>query len=355
MFSKLVIFIQISVVFGIRADTFSNTSVHVTECAEWYEGLPKKWKIWKLGFVGGCLFLGGACENQKQSCHKCTEFYQHDLAKGNAQKLQEIIDSWKVDLLSCAQRLETLKVEVTEKADSLDSFQDSLQATQAQQLPEHTEHEGSQFAKYGSKIEMCEDATSKLICFVQWEDLKRKVPHVTLHGGAFHSPDGAEVPRFQYDYEGPRMLLLSLEESASGTNLTAANHVLIVHPMQAESKEEAVAFEMQAVGRVRRPGQQKKIYIWRFVTCDTIEQTITEEHQRELWLRQKETVPPLSLPAAQDPESDEECEESAPATSSEVRSFFTVMSRWLPTRAGHATSRRPCPCSLELQQSQLQG
>ncbi|CAK9062101.1 unnamed protein product [Durusdinium trenchii] len=144
MFSKLVIFIQISVVFGIRADTFSNTSVHVTECAEWYEGLPKKWKIWKLGarreyieknpdpcaangmecckgkcslkgcpqdlscadckasmsdvpadaqkaicedkttcnsFVGGCLFLGGACENQKQSCHKCTEFYQHDLAK----------------------------------------------------------------------------------------------------------------------------------------------------------------------------------------------------------------------------------------------------------------------------------
>lgn len=57
----------------------------------------------------------------------------------------------------------------------------------------------------------------------------------------------------------------------------------------------------------------------------------------------------------QDPESDEECEESAPATSSEVRSFFTVMSRWLPTRAGHATSRRPCPCSLELQQSQLQG
>ena len=52
--------------------------------------------------------------------------------------------------------------------------------------------------------------------------------------------------RFQYDLSGPRMLLLSLEESASGTNLTAANHVLIVHPMEAQSKEEAVAFEMQA-------------------------------------------------------------------------------------------------------------
>lgn len=43
------------------------------------------------------------------------------------------------------------------------------------------------------------------------------------------------------------MLLLSLEESASGTNLTAANHVLIVHPMEAQTKEEAVAFEMQEI------------------------------------------------------------------------------------------------------------
>eukprot|EP00435_Cladocopium_sp_Y103_P046077 s610_g13.t1 len=210
--------------------------------------------------------------------------------KANAQKLQEIMESWKADVLSCAERLEELKAD------------DSLHATQAQQLPEDIEHEGSQFAKYGSKIEMIvkhvqkvqsEDPTAKIICFVQWEDLKRKiskalkefqVAHATLHGGVWSRQ--RVLRRFQYESEGPRMLLLSLEESASGTNLTAANHVLIVHPMEAESKEEAVAFEMQAVGRVRRPGQAKKIFIWRFVTVDTVEQQITEEHQKELWERQ---------------------------------------------------------------------
>merc|ERR1719281_425418 len=112
-----------------------------------------------------------------------------------------------------------------------------------------------------------------MICFVQWEDLKRKIgaalqefgiEHLTLHGSVWARR--AALVKFQYEADSPRMLLLSLEESASGTNLTAANHVLIVHPMEATSREEAVAFEMQAIGRVRRPGQLRKIFVWRFVT-----------------------------------------------------------------------------------------
>merc|ERR1719265_1355378 len=63
--------------------------------------------------------------------------------------------------------------------------------------------------------------------------------------------------------------------------------------MEAATREEAVAFEMQAVGRVRRPGQQRKIHIWRFVTVGTIEQQMTEEHQKELWERQRSSLPIL--------------------------------------------------------------
>merc|ERR1712124_37319 len=111
---------------------------------------------------------------------------------------------------------------------------------------------------------------------------------------------------FQYEADGPRLMLLSLEESASGTNLTAANHVLIVHPMEATSREEAVAFEMQAVGRVRRPGQQRKIHIWRFVTVGTIEQQITEDHQKELWERQRSSLPILQPNLVDDGESCDE-------------------------------------------------
>uniref|UniRef100_A0A7S2LYA7 Helicase C-terminal domain-containing protein n=2 Tax=Zooxanthella nutricula TaxID=1333877 RepID=A0A7S2LYA7_9DINO len=221
----------------------------------------------------------------------------------NADKLRKVIDAWKADIESCAAQLNSLKAEAGARLKALSSFQESLSDTQAapgdvvEERPQHV------FAKYGSKIEALvthvqklrrEDPSHKIICFVQWEDLKRKigsaleefgVEHLSLHGSVWARR--AALTRFQFDEGSPRMLLLSLEESASGTNLTAANHVIIVHPMEAATKEEAVAFEMQAVGRVRRPGQQRKIHIWRFVTVDTIEQIITEGHQKELWERQQ--------------------------------------------------------------------
>jgi len=158
-----------------------------------------------------------------------------------------------------------------------------------------------------------EDPQSKIICFVQWEDLNHKlssaleefgVQHLTLRGSVWARR--AVLTRFQFEDDSPRLLLLSLQESASGTNLTAANHVIIMHPMEAATCEEAVAFEMQAVGRVRRPGQQRKIHIWRFVTVGTIEQQITEEHQKDLWERQRASLPILQPNIVDDVESCDE-------------------------------------------------
>merc|ERR1719199_1570507 len=86
------------------------------------------------------------------------------------------------------------------------------------------------------------------------------------------------------DPDTAHILLLSLENSASGTNLTAANHVVFVHPMSAASSERAVSYEAQAIGRCRRWGQEKsEVHCWRFVTRGTIEETITAEHQHDLW------------------------------------------------------------------------
>lgn len=243
----------------------------------------------------------------------------------NAQNLQKFLKAWKEDLLCSVQRLQASQAGLQDKLRSLSSFQDTLHASQAEAF-EELQDEGSKFAKYGSKIETLvkhtqkiqqADPAAKMICFVQWEDLKRKissaleefgVPHHVLQGSVWGRQ--AALRRFQYEDSGPRMLLLSLEESASGTNLTAANHVLIVHPMEAQSQEEAVAFEMQAVGRVRRPGQQKKIHIWRFVTLDTIEQQITEEHQKELWERQAVKIH-IHEAAEQDSESELDCDAEA--------------------------------------------
>merc|ERR1719265_2587605 len=76
------------------------------------------------------------------------------------------------------------------------------------------------------------------------------------------------------------VLLLSLGEAASGTNLTAASHVILLHPMLAPTRELAIGFEMQAIGRARRLGQKRdKVHVWRFVTLGTVEEEITREHQ----------------------------------------------------------------------------
>ena len=59
-----------------------------------------------------------------------------------------------------------------------------------------------------------------------------------------------------------KVLLLSLESSATGINLTCANHCILVHPMFGQN---ATDFEKQAIARVRRQGQTKTCYVYRCV------------------------------------------------------------------------------------------
>jgi SNF2 family DNA or RNA helicase len=116
----------------------------------------------------------------------------------------------------------------------------------------------------------------KAVVFAQWQDLifkihsalvKFGIPTAVLAGSAFER--ASVLQRF----EGPDLgvLLLSLEDSASGTNMSHANHVLLVHPMVATSQDEQEAYEAQAVGRVRRWGQKRNVQVWRFVMEGTIE------------------------------------------------------------------------------------
>lgn len=137
-----------------------------------------------------------------------------------------------------------------------------------------------------------EDATAKAIVFVQWADLEVKVARaLRAHNlevlclptpGAAVKNSGAEVLKmFQEDTSSPNVLILSLEHAASGANLTAASHVLFVHPMNAETVQTAVAWERQAIGRIRRIGQTRpEIVVHRFVTRGTVEEHITNIHQQ---------------------------------------------------------------------------
>jgi hypothetical protein len=180
----------------------------------------------------------------------------------------------------------------------------SSSSHQEEPQPKKTQrNEYGRFGKYGTKLGAVveklheirrEDTTAKVIVFTQFDDLKLKVAEALQEFGVpMAKLQGSPAQRdkvireWQNDSTADQfVLLLSLEQSASGTNLTAGNHVVLVHPMLAATQEKAVSFEMQAIGRVRRHGQLKDtVHVWRFVTLDTVEEEITRRHQAELFER----------------------------------------------------------------------
>jgi SNF2 family DNA or RNA helicase len=79
-----------------------------------------------------------------------------------------------------------------------------------------------------------------------------------------------------------RVLLLNLaDESASGANLTTANHLVFVHPLYAESQQKWAQQEAQAVGRVRRYGQKREVKVHRFIVDDSIDSEILDSMERD--------------------------------------------------------------------------
>lgn len=124
----------------------------------------------------------------------------------------------------------------------------------------------------------------RIIIFCQFADLEERISVALRAVGANHVrlsetrsvfEQTAMLEGFQQRRdEQSRVLLLSLEQSASGTNLTAANHVFLVHPMAAGTPQRAAAFEQQAIGRVRRLGQKRTVTVWRFVTQGTVEEEL---------------------------------------------------------------------------------
>jgi len=123
----------------------------------------------------------------------------------------------------------------------------------------------------------------RAVVFCQFADLEwlissalhdHGIDHACLSAAKDIFEQTAILDGFQQRTGKQRVLLLSLEMSASGTNLTTANHVLLVHPMAAATPERAVVFEQQAIGRCVRLGQQRQVTVWRFVTKGTVEEAL---------------------------------------------------------------------------------
>lgn len=151
--------------------------------------------------------------------------------------------------------------------------------------PEQKEAEQTQINKYGTKMAklleiiadvLMRDPTNRIILFSQWDKMlnmvgdvleEANIRHVYVKGNV-HVISNA-IRRFKLD-PSYRIIMLSSESASSGSNLTEANHIILLDTMNA-SKEAAHAIENQAVGRVSRIGQKQQVKVTRMIMTNTIE------------------------------------------------------------------------------------
>jgi len=78
--------------------------------------------------------------------------------------------------------------------------------------------------------------------------------------------------------ENNKLFLISLKAGGVGLNLTAADYVFILDPWWNP------AAEMQAISRVHRIGQEKHVFVYRFISAETIEEKILALKERKAHL-----------------------------------------------------------------------
>ncbi len=101
---------------------------------------------------------------------------------------------------------------------------------------------------------------------------KQRIPYEYLDGSTTNRQK--HVDHFQEDKSIP-FFLISLKAGGVGLNLTAADYVLHVDPWWNP------AVEMQATDRTHRIGQERPVFVYKFITRDTVEEKILQLQERK--------------------------------------------------------------------------
>lgn len=105
--------------------------------------------------------------------------------------------------------------------------------------------------------------------------VKEGLPFAYLDG---HTKDRqAQVEAFQKDNE-VKIFLISLKAGGVGLNLTSAEYVFLLDPWWNP------AVEAQAIDRAHRIGQENKVFIYKFISRDTVEEKIMALQSRKMAL-----------------------------------------------------------------------
>ena len=163
--------------------------------------------------------------------------------------------------------------------------------TKLRQLSNHPRMVDAHYKGDSGKLEdlshMIENALlegHKLLIFSQFvkhleivkEFLKsKKVDFAYLDGSSMDRKD--QVERFNKDPE-LKIFLISIKAGGLGLNLTEADYVFILDPWWNP------AVEQQAIDRAHRIGQKKKVFTYKFITRNTVEEKILQLQKHKLKL-----------------------------------------------------------------------
>uniref|UniRef100_A0A6C0H7X6 RING-type domain-containing protein n=1 Tax=viral metagenome TaxID=1070528 RepID=A0A6C0H7X6_9ZZZZ len=146
--------------------------------------------------------------------------------------------------------------------------------------------------KYGSKLgklislikSLINDYNSKIIVFSQWDDMLTLISKTLIANDINNScvkgnsyKRTAAINNFVSNID--KVIMLSLKNAASGTNLINATHIIFVDPING-CREEINSIECQAIARACRIGQTEKIKIIRILIKSTIEEDIYNKYYK---------------------------------------------------------------------------
>lgn len=133
--------------------------------------------------------------------------------------------------------------------------------------------------KLANLITYLRESDQHTIIFSQWDDLLRrvgrvlnenKIPNVFCKGNCYQRDKA--IREFNTDNK-IKVIMLSSDSTAAGTNLTKASQVIFIDPIYG-TYEYRKGQEKQAIGRAHRLGQKANLKIVRFIIKDTVEEEI---------------------------------------------------------------------------------
>jgi superfamily II DNA or RNA helicase len=124
-------------------------------------------------------------------------------------------------------------------------------------------HKALVFSQFTSMLQLIREALQQ-----------RGIPYLYLDGSMPAEARKRSVEQFQED-ETTRVFLISLKAGGVGLTLTAADYVYLVDPWWNP------AAEQQAIDRSHRIGQVKKVFAYRMICKDTVEEKILQLQEKK--------------------------------------------------------------------------